>query len=86
MTAVNLVYFAWVRERIGRGEETLELPESVVTAGDLLAYLKTLGAEYEAALEHENVIRVAINQEHVDHREPIAGAREIALFPPMTGG
>jgi molybdopterin synthase sulfur carrier subunit len=86
MTAVNLVYFAWVRERIGRGEETLDLPESVVTAGDLLSHLKTLGAEYEAALEHENVIRVAINQEHVDHREPIAGAREIALFPPMTGG
>lgn len=86
MASVNLVYFAWVRERIGRAEETLELPEHVVTAGDLLAYLKTRGEEYEAALEHENVIRVAINQEHVDHDEPIAGAREIALFPPMTGG
>lgn len=86
MTAVNLVYFAWVREKIGKGEETLDLPASVVTAGDLLAHLKTLGEEYEGALEHENVIRVAINQEHVDHREPIAGAREIALFPPMTGG
>jgi molybdopterin synthase sulfur carrier subunit len=86
MTSVDLVYFAWVRERIGKAEETLELPDSVVTAGDLLAHLKTLGEEYEAALEHENVIRVAINQEHVDHHEPIAGAREIALFPPMTGG
>ena len=86
MTTVNLVYFAWVRERIGKAEETLELPDSIITAGDLLAYLKTLGEEYETALEHENVIRVAINQEHVDHDEPIAGAREIALFPPMTGG
>ena len=86
MASVNLVYFAWVRERIGRGEETLELPDTVVTAGDLLTHLKTLGEEYEAALEHENVIRVAINQEHVDHDEKIAGAREIALFPPMTGG
>ena len=86
MASVNLVYFAWVRERIGRAEEMLELPEHVVTAGDLLAYLKTRGEEYEAALEHENVIRVAINQEHVDHDEPIAGALEIALFPPMTGG
>ncbi|WP_349433757.1 molybdopterin converting factor subunit 1 [Pararhizobium sp. A13] len=86
MASVDLVYFAWVRERIGKAEETLELPESVVTAGDLLAHLKTLGEEYETALEHENVIRVAINQEHVDHNEPIAGAREIALFPPMTGG
>ncbi|URK88124.1 molybdopterin converting factor subunit 1 [Rhizobium sp. RCAM05350] len=86
MGSVNLVYFAWVRERIGRGEETLELPEHVVTAGDLLTHLKTLGEEYETALEHENVIRVAINQEHVDHHETIAGAREIAIFPPMTGG
>ncbi|MBP1860777.1 molybdopterin converting factor subunit 1 [Rhizobium herbae] len=86
MATVNLVYFAWVRERIGRAEETLELPDGIVTAGDLLAHLKTLGEEYETALEHENVIRVAINQEHVEHDEPIAGAREIALFPPMTGG
>jgi molybdopterin synthase sulfur carrier subunit len=86
MASVNLVYFAWVRERIGRDEETLELPDTVVTAGDLLTHLKTLGEEYETALEHENVIRVAINQEHVEHHETIAGAREIALFPPMTGG
>ena len=86
MASVNLVYFAWVRERIGRGEETLDLPDTVVTAGDLLTHLKTLGEEYETALEHENVIRVAINQEHVEHNETIAGAREIALFPPMTGG
>lgn len=86
MAHIRLVYFAWVRERIGKDEDILDLPESVVTAGDLLAHLKTLGEDYAAALEHENVIRVAINQEHVDHREPISGAREIALFPPMTGG
>ncbi|MCA1490007.1 molybdopterin converting factor subunit 1 [Sinorhizobium alkalisoli] len=86
MSTVNLVYFSWVRERIGKGEETLELPADVVTIADLLAYLKTLGAEYEAALEHENVIRAAIDREHVAHGEPVAGAREIALFPPMTGG
>lgn len=86
MSTVRLVYFAWVRERIGKDEEELVLPQSVVTAGDLLNHLKTLGEDYEMALEHENVIRVAINQEHVEHDEPIAGAREIALFPPMTGG
>lgn len=86
MSTVRLVYFAWVRERIGKDEEELVLPRSVVTAGDLLNHLKTLGEDYEMALEHENVIRVAINQEHVEHDEPIAGAREIALFPPMTGG
>ncbi|MBB4185143.1 molybdopterin synthase sulfur carrier subunit [Sinorhizobium terangae] len=86
MNTINLVYFSWVRERIGKGEETLELPANVVTVADLLAHLKTLGEQYEVALEHQNVIRAAINQEHVDHDEPIAGAREIALFPPMTGG
>ncbi|EJM98748.1 molybdopterin converting factor subunit 1 [Phyllobacterium sp. YR531] len=82
----RLVYFAWVRERIGKGEEIIELDPAIVTVSDLLAYLKTRGEEYEAALEYENVIRVAINQEHVEHDASIAGATEIALFPPMTGG
>ncbi|SIP91499.1 molybdopterin synthase subunit MoaD [Rhizobium sp. RU35A] len=83
---VKLVYFAWVRERIDKPEEDLDLPDSVVTAGDLLQHLKTLGDGYEAALQYPEVIRVAVNQEHVDHDEPIAGAREIGIFPPMTGG
>lgn len=86
MSTVRLVYFAWVRERIGKGEEDLDLPDTVTTVSDLLAHLSTLGEDYEAALVHPNVIRVAINQEHVDHDETISGAREIALFPPMTGG
>ena len=82
----KLVYFAWVRERIGKSEEDLALPAEVRTVADLLRFLKGRGDEYEHALQHPEVIRVAINQEHVDHRETIAGAREIALFPPMTGG
>ncbi len=83
---MKLVYFAWVRERIGRGEEEIILPDEVKTVNDLLGWLKGRGEEYEAALEHSDIIRVAIDHEHVDHRESIAGAREIALFPPMTGG
>lgn len=82
----RLVYFAWVRERIGKGEEDIALPADVKTGTDLLRHLKSLGDEYAHALEHEKVIRIAINQEHVEHDEPITGAREIALFPPMTGG
>ncbi len=82
----KLVYFAWVRERIGKAEEELDLPDAVKTAGELIAYLATLGEEYENALQFPKAIRVAINQEHVEHDEPIAGAREIGLFPPMTGG
>ena len=83
---MKLIYFAWVRERIGRPEEDIDLPDSVKTVGDLLQFLKGRGEEYEAALQVPKVIRVAINQEHVEHDELIAGAREIALFPPMTGG
>ena len=83
---MKLIYFAWVRERIGRPEEDIELPDSVKTVGDLLNFLRARGEEYEAALQYPKVIRVAINQEHVEHHEMIAGAREIALFPPMTGG
>jgi molybdopterin synthase sulfur carrier subunit len=83
---VDLVYFAWVRERIGKGSETIDLPDAVKTVGDLLNHLKGLGEEYQMALEHDRVIRVAINQEHAEHDEPIAGAREIGIFPPMTGG
>jgi sulfur-carrier protein len=83
---MKLIYFAWVRERIGISEEDVDLPGDVKTAGDLLAWLRERGDGYAEALQNPKVIRVAINQEHVDHREPIAGAREIALFPPMTGG
>lgn len=83
---VHIVYFAWVRERIGKSEDDLDLPESVKTAGDLIQHLATLGEEYEAAFEFPDVIRVAVNQEHIEHDESIAGAREIGIFPPMTGG
>lgn len=83
---VDIVYFAWVRERIGKPQEQLDLPGTVVTVGDLLQHLKTLGEEYQNALQYPDVIRVAINQEHVEHDEKLAGAREIGIFPPMTGG
>ena len=83
---MKLVYFAWVRERIGKPQEDIDLPADVETVADLLSWLRTRGEEYEHALQHQKVIRVAIDQEHVEHGEKIAGAREIALFPPMTGG
>jgi molybdopterin synthase sulfur carrier subunit len=82
----HIVYFAWVREKIGKSEEDIDLPTNVKTARELILYLKGLGEEYEAALEYPNVIRVAVNQEHIEHHESIVGAREIGIFPPMTGG
>lgn len=84
--STKLVYFAWVRERIGKPEEQVSLPAGVETVAELLLWLRSRGEEYENALQYPDVIRVAIDHEHVDHGEKISGAREIALFPPMTGG
>ncbi|MAS03641.1 MAG: molybdopterin converting factor subunit 1 [Ahrensia sp.] len=82
----KLVYFAWVRERIGVAEEEVELPATVKTGADLLSWMKTRGENYEAALAMDNAIRIAVDQEHVEHGETLGSPREIALFPPMTGG
>jgi sulfur-carrier protein len=83
---MRLRYFAWLRERIGRGEEVLELPLEVKTIDDLITHLITLDETYEYAFEHKHLIRAAINQKHVKHDTLIEGAHEIAFFPPMTGG
>lgn len=83
---MKAVYFAWVRERVGRPDEEIAPPADVVTVADLLTWLKGRGEEYEYAFENAKVIRVALDQMHVKHDTPIAGAREIAFFPPMTGG
>jgi molybdopterin synthase sulfur carrier subunit len=84
--SVRIVYFAWVREKVGRAEETVELPSAVVTVSDLVVWLKTRGAEYASAFERSEVIRAAIDQTHVKSSASVRGAREIAFFPPVTGG
>ena len=86
MARVKLVYFAWVRERIGLPEEDVELPPGIATIADLVAWLKTRGEEYDYAFENEGVVRAAIDKVHARLDAPLAGAREIAFFPPMTGG
>jgi molybdopterin synthase sulfur carrier subunit len=83
---MKLLYFAWVRERIGKPEEEIDPPASVRTVGDLVAWLKERGEEYAYAFENAKVIRAAIDKIHVKPDAQIAGAREIAFFPPMTGG
>lgn len=84
--SVKLLYFAWVREKTGRGEETVDLPGGIETVSDLIGWLKARGPEYEAAFDRAEVIRTALDQTHVDHDAVIANAREIAFFPPVTGG
>ena len=83
---MKLLYFAWVRERIGKPDEEVDVPASVCTVGDLVAWLQGRGEEYAYAFENAAVIRAAIDRNHVKPDTAIAGAREIAFFPPMTGG
>ena len=83
---MKLLYFAWVRERIGKPEEEIDVPATVRTVGDLVAWLSGRGEEYAYAFERPTVIRTAIDKVHVKPDTAIAGAREIAFFPPMTGG
>jgi molybdopterin synthase sulfur carrier subunit len=83
---MKLKYFAWVRERIGKDEETLDPPLEVRTVGELIGWLSGRGEGYAYAFEKPQVIRAAIDQSHVKLEAPIEGAREVALFPPMTGG
>lgn len=83
---VRLVYFAWVRERIGLPHEDVAVPDGVTSIAGLIAWLTTRGEEYAYAFEAAASIRAAIDKKHARHEALIAGAREIAFFPPMTGG
>jgi sulfur-carrier protein len=83
---VKLLYFAWVREKVGKPEETIELPAHLTTISDLLAWLRSRGPEYAAAFERSDVIRAAIDRAHVKPSARLEGASEIAFFPPVTGG
>jgi molybdopterin synthase sulfur carrier subunit len=83
---VKLLYFAWLRERIGKSDEELSVPAEVKTVGDLMEWLAGRGEEYAYAFENRKVIRAAIDRTHVQPDTPIAAAHEIAFFPPMTGG
>lgn len=83
---MKAIYFARVRERVGLREETLAPPPEVATIADLIGWLVARGDNYAAAFADAATVRAAIDRGHVKHDAPIAGAREIAFFPPMTGG
>jgi molybdopterin synthase sulfur carrier subunit len=83
---MKVLYFAWIRERIGKPEEEIELPASIATVGDLMNWLGKRGEEYAYAFDNPKVVRAAIDKVHAEPAAKIANAREIAFFPPMTGG
>jgi len=83
---MKIRYFAWVRERTGMDEETIDLPPTVATAGELIVWLRGRGENFETAFAEPGIIRVAYDQMHVTHDAPLKGVDEVAFFPPMTGG
>jgi molybdopterin synthase sulfur carrier subunit len=83
---VKIRYFAWVRERIGRDEEDVIPPSGVTTTAALIEWLKGRGPEYAHALAEPAAVRVAVDRVHAGRDQSIAGAGEVAIFPPMTGG
>jgi molybdopterin synthase sulfur carrier subunit len=83
---MKVKYFAWVRERVGKAEEMLDPPADIRTVNDLMGWLAKRGEDYAYAFETPRVVRAAIDHTHVKPEAMISGAREIAFFPPMTGG
>lgn len=81
---IDVLYFAWVRERIGLPRERIET--SAVTVAELVQELRAREARYEAAFADLTALRVALDQELAAFDAPLAGVREVAFFPPMTGG
>jgi molybdopterin synthase sulfur carrier subunit len=83
---VKLLYFAWVREKVGCGAEEIELPEGLATVADVVGWLKTRGPQFDEAFARPELVRVALDRVHVKPAALIRSAREIAFFPPVTGG
>jgi molybdopterin synthase sulfur carrier subunit len=83
---VKLLYFAWLRARIGRAEEETDLPPGVQDVAGLLDWLRSRGGGYAEALRDLSVVRVAVNQNYVGPEHPVREGDEIAVFPPVTGG
>ena len=83
---MRVLYFAWVKEKAGIAAEDIDPPKSVTTIAELIDWLKARGPEFANAFARSEVIRAAIDRTHVRHDARIVGAREIAFFPPVTGG
>jgi molybdopterin synthase sulfur carrier subunit len=86
MRTLTVLYFAWLRERVGTGEEQVSVPPETRTVADLVAFLSARSPAHEAAFRNRNTIRCAVNQEFADPATQLGAADEVAFFPPVTGG
>ncbi len=83
---LRLLYFAWLRERLGMAEEAMALPDGVATVGELVAWQRGRSAAHAAAFAGSARVRCAVNQEFAAPDAPVAAGDEVAFFPPVTGG
>ena len=83
---MKLLYFAWLRARVGCAEEEVALPPRVQDVAGLLEWLQSRGGRYAEALRDLSVVRVAVNQDYVGREHPLRESDEVAIFPPVTGG
>lgn len=83
---MKLLYFAWIRSKVGFADERVSPPDTVANVGDLIDWLVARGPNYAAALTERKVVKVAVNQEYVGFDHPVKSGDEIAFFPPVTGG
>ncbi len=83
---MRLIYFAWLRAKIGTAEEELALPSQVRDVNGLLEWLKSRGPNYAEALKDLSTVRVAVNHDYVGPEQPVCDGDEVAIFPPVTGG
>jgi sulfur-carrier protein len=83
---MKILYFAWLRTKIGCAEENIDLPDHVQTVGDVLDHLRSKGGAYGDALSQDKVIRVALNQDYAQLDDKVKATDEFAIFPPVTGG
>lgn len=83
---MKILYFAWLRERLNLSDEEVSPPADVATVGDLIQWLRSRSEAADLAMEKPELVRAALDARIVDHSAPLAGAKVVALFPPMTGG
>ena len=86
MATLKVLYFAWLREHTGRGEEDIELPSTVRSVADLMVWLRNRDSAYAKAFANPRLVRAAVNQVFASPETPLLGGEEVAFFPPVTGG
>ncbi len=86
MIPVHILYFAWLKDRLGQGEEQVALPDDVADVAGVRRWMRARGAVFEAVFAEGGRVRAAVNQDFATDDAPVRAGDEIAFFPPVTGG